>query len=32
MTIDVHTTRDGKLLAAHHVEDWAGALRQLAGK
>lgn len=32
MTIDIHTVRDGKLAVAHHVEDWAGALRQLAGK
>lgn len=32
MTIDVHTVRDGKLVAAHHVEDWASALRQLAGR
>jgi steroid delta-isomerase-like uncharacterized protein len=30
MTIDIHTVRDGKLIAAHHVEDWASALRQLA--
>lgn len=32
MTIDIHTARDGKLVAAHHVEDWASAMRQLAGK
>jgi steroid delta-isomerase-like uncharacterized protein len=32
MTIDIHTVRDGKLIAAHHVEDWAGAIRQLAAK
>ncbi|MEP7120959.1 MAG: ester cyclase [Byssovorax sp.] len=32
MTIDVHTVRDGKLAAAHHVEDWAGAIRQLSAK
>ena len=32
MTIDIHTVKDGKLIAAHHVEDWAGAIRQLAGK
>ena len=32
MTIDVHTdNKDGKLVAAHHVEDWAGALKQLKG-
>ena len=29
MTIDVHTVAGGKLVRAHHVEDWAGALRQL---
>lgn len=31
MTIDVHTVREGRLVAAHHVEDWASALRQLRG-
>lgn len=31
MAIDVHTVADGKLLRAHHVEDWASALRQLKG-
>lgn len=31
MTIDIHTLVDGKLVRAHHVEDWAGALRQLRG-
>ncbi len=31
MAIDVHTVGDGKLLRAHHVEDWASALRQLKG-
>ena len=29
MTLDVHTVADGKLVRAHHVEDWASALRQL---
>jgi len=32
MAIDIHTVKDGKLVRAHHVEDWASALRQLAGK
>jgi predicted ester cyclase len=32
MSIDIHTVRDGKLVAAHHVEDWAGAIRQLTAK
>ncbi len=31
MTLDVHTVADGKLVRAHHVEDWAGAIRQLRG-
>lgn len=30
MTIDIHTVRDGRIVETHHVEDWAGALRQLA--
>ncbi len=29
MTLDVHTVVDGKLVRAHHVEDWASAIRQL---
>jgi predicted ester cyclase len=32
MAIDVHTVRDGKLVTAHHVEDWASAIRQLSGR
>ena len=28
-TIDIHTVRDGKLMRADHVEDWASAIRQL---
>jgi len=32
MTIDIHTIKDGRAIAAHHVEDWAGALRQLSAK
>lgn len=32
MTIDIHTVNDGKLTAAYHVEDWAGAMRQLSAK
>jgi len=32
MTIDIHTIKDGKAITAHHVEDWAGALRQLQTK
>lgn len=29
MAVDVHTIADGKGVFAHHVEDWAGAMRQL---
>lgn len=29
MAIDIHTIRDGKLVLANHVEDWATALKQL---
>ncbi len=32
MSIDVHTIRDGKMLRSYHVEDWAGAARQLSTK
>jgi predicted ester cyclase len=32
MTIDIHTIEDGKAVTAHHVEDWAGAIRQLTAK
>ena len=32
MSIDIHTVKDGKIIATYHVEDWAGALRQLSGK
>jgi predicted ester cyclase len=31
LTIDLHTTRDGKLVEVYHVEDWAGAIVQLKG-
>lgn len=32
MTIDVHELKDGVVVRTYHVEDWAGALQQLAGK
>lgn len=32
MTIDVHELEDGRIVRSYHVEDWAGALRQLSGK
>ncbi len=32
LTIDIHTLKDGKIVRTYHVEDWAGALRQLSAK
>lgn len=32
MTIDIHTIENGKAINAHHVEDWAAAMRQLSAK
>lgn len=32
MSIDIHTVENGKLVTAHHVEDWASAIRQLSAK
>ena len=32
MTIDIHEVVDGKILRSYHVEDWAGALKQLSGR
>ncbi|MDD2925824.1 ester cyclase [Rhodoferax sp.] len=29
MAIDIHTIADGQGILAHHVEDWASAMRQL---
>nr|WP_269808451.1 ester cyclase [Sinorhizobium mexicanum] len=29
MSIDIQTIRDGKIAHSYHVEDWAGAVRQL---
>ena len=31
MSIDVHTIEDGKIKRSYHVEDWAGAMRQVSG-
>ena len=31
MTIDIHELEDGVIVRTYHVEDWAGALQQLAG-
>jgi len=32
LTIDIHTVEGGKIVRTYHVEDWAGALRQLSAK
>ncbi len=32
LTIDIHTIENGKIVSSYHVEDWAGALRQLSGE
>ncbi len=32
MSIDIHTIEGGKIVRTYHVEDWAGALRQLSAK
>ncbi len=32
LTIDIHEMEDGKVIRTYHVEDWAGALQQLAGQ
>jgi len=29
MSIDIHTVKAGKIAVSYHVEDWAGAIRQL---
>jgi len=31
MAIDIHTLEKGLLVRTYHVEDWAGAMRQLGG-
>lgn len=30
MSIDIHTITDGKVKQSYHIEDWAGAMRQLS--
>lgn len=32
MSIDIHTLQGGQIVRTFHVEDWAGALRQLSGR
>lgn len=29
LAIDIHTVENGKIVQSYHVEDWAGALKQL---
>lgn len=29
MTIDIHTVENGAIVRSYHIEDWAGALRQI---
>ena len=31
MSIDIHTVENGKIVTSYHIEDWAGAIRQLKG-
>lgn len=32
MAIDIHILKGGKIARSYHVEDWAGAIRQLKGR
>jgi len=32
LSIDIHTVEQGKIIQTYHVEDWAGALRQLSAQ
>ena len=32
MSIDVHTIEGGKIVRSYHIEDWLGAVRQLAAR
>ena len=32
MSIDIHTVENGKIVTSYHIEDWAGAIRQLKAK
>ena len=31
MTIDIHTVEGGQIKQVYHIEDWAGAMKQLRG-
>jgi predicted ester cyclase len=32
MSIDIHTIEGGKIVRSYHIEDWAGAIRQVTSK
>lgn len=32
MSIDIHQIADGRIVHSHHIEDWAGAMRQLGSR
>jgi hypothetical protein len=32
MSIDIHTIDGEKIVRSYHIEDWAGAMRQVASK
>jgi hypothetical protein len=32
MSMDIHTIQGGHIQTTYHLEDWAGALRQLTGQ
>jgi hypothetical protein len=32
MSIGIHTIEGGKIVRSYHIEDWAGAMRQVASK
>jgi len=32
MSIDIHTIEEGKVVESYHIEDWAGAVKQLSVK
>ena len=32
MSIDIHTIEGGRIVRTYHLEDWAGAMRQVTSK
>jgi predicted ester cyclase len=32
MSIDIHTVENGAIVHSYHIEDWAGAMRQIGAK